>query len=44
MMSFTLEVFVDRAPEYAGPKIREYVKKVQSRYVYFRPIEIKSRV
>lgn len=34
LMVLTLQIFLNRAPEYAGPKIREYVKKVQARPAY----------
>ncbi|KAF9055593.1 thioredoxin-like protein [Panaeolus papilionaceus] len=39
MMSFTLEVFVERSPEYVGPLMREYVKRLQSRPAYKRAVE-----
>ena len=34
LMVLTLQIFLNRAPEYAGPKTREYVKKVQARPAY----------
>lgn len=34
MMSITLQIFLKDAPEYAGPKTKEYVKRVQERPAY----------
>ncbi|RDB16418.1 Glutathione S-transferase 3 [Hypsizygus marmoreus] len=39
MMSYGLETFIARAPEHAGPKMIEYVKKVQARPAYKRALE-----
>ncbi|KAG2005047.1 glutathione S-transferase [Coprinopsis cinerea AmutBmut pab1-1] len=39
ILSFTLEVFVQRAPEYTGKLTKEYVKRVQSREAYKRVLE-----
>mgnify|MGYP001413820548 CR=1 FL=1 len=36
MMAFTLDIFVLRAPEFVGPKVKEWVKKVQARPAYKR--------
>jgi glutathione S-transferase len=34
VMALTLQIFVVYAPEYTGPKTREYMKKVQARPAY----------
>ncbi|KDR67338.1 hypothetical protein GALMADRAFT_258303 [Galerina marginata CBS 339.88] len=39
MMGFTLEIFMDRAPEFAGPRIKEYVKQIQDRPAYKKGLE-----
>ncbi|KAJ7582950.1 thioredoxin-like protein [Mycena floridula] len=39
MMLFGLETFINRAPEYVGPKMREYVLRVQARPAYKKAIE-----
>lgn len=36
-MIFALETLAARAPQHVGPKIKEYIKKVQDRYVVFSP-------
>ncbi|PPQ73125.1 hypothetical protein CVT24_009464 [Panaeolus cyanescens] len=39
MMSFTLEVFVQRAPEQATQLMKDYVRSIQSRPAYKRAVE-----
>ncbi|KAJ3527636.1 hypothetical protein NMY22_g9714 [Coprinellus aureogranulatus] len=39
LMFLTLQIFLTRAPEYAGPKIKAYVKKVQDRPAYKKGLE-----
>ncbi|KAF6766062.1 glutathione S-transferase [Ephemerocybe angulata] len=39
MMSVTLQLFLERAPEYAGPKTKEYVKRIQERPAYKKALE-----
>ncbi|KAH9485984.1 Glutathione S-transferase 3 [Psilocybe cubensis] len=39
MMGFTLEILVNRAPEVAGPKTIEYVRRMQARPAYKRALE-----
>ncbi|KAF8958240.1 glutathione S-transferase [Flammula alnicola] len=39
MMSFTLEILLNRAPEFAGSNVKEYVKRIQDRPAYKRALE-----
>ncbi|KAF6766063.1 glutathione S-transferase [Ephemerocybe angulata] len=39
MMSFTLETFLKVAPEFVGPKTKEYVKRLEARPAYQRATE-----
>ncbi|KAF8652540.1 hypothetical protein AX16_004352 [Volvariella volvacea WC 439] len=39
LMSFCLDTFISRGPEYLGPKSREYVKRIQERPAYKRALE-----
>jgi hypothetical protein len=44
MMSFTVETLIAVAQEYAGPKAKEWVKKVQARPAYQRVRSVRPNI